>query len=61
MFNYRYHNSPPPAPTLNQISQFHTLSSYFFNIHMCMIIPFAAAFPKPALFFRNFGSSPLHV
>ena len=28
MFNYRYHNSPPPTPTLNHISQFHTPSSY---------------------------------
>ena len=28
MFNYRYHNSPPPTPTLNHISQFHTPISY---------------------------------
>ena len=33
-FHYFFHNSPPPAPKLNQIIPIYDLPSYFFSTHV---------------------------
>jgi hypothetical protein len=47
--DYRAYNSPPVVPVLNPMNVDHTLTSYFFNIHL--ILPSHLRLGLPSVLF----------
>ena len=50
--HYCIHKRPPPVSILNQIDQFHTLTSHFLKIHLNIILPSTRGSPTWSLSFR---------
>jgi len=59
--HYRFYKRPPPVPILSQLDPIHTLTPYFLNIHLNIIVPSIPVFqvvsfpqvsqPKPCIRF----------